>query len=88
MSILQNLGYEQISSPSSATALTVPNGATRALIITAVQAVRIRDDGTDPTGSVGFLLPVGVPLEYKGDLSAVKLFEDVAGAIVDVLYYA
>ena len=43
------LGYQQITSLSSATGLTVPQGATLALIVPETQNVRWRDDGTNPT---------------------------------------
>ena len=83
------LGYEQIN-PTTATALTVPTGATVAVIQAETNVVRMRDDGTDPTASVGFLIPTGAGGEmiYSGDLSAVKLIDTSAGAsTVNVLYY-
>ena len=58
------IGYQQITSLSSAASLTVPttdkNGSfqkpTFALIICETQNVRWRDDGTAPTASVGMPL--------------------------------
>jgi hypothetical protein len=83
------LGYEQIN-PTTATALTVPTGATVAVIQAEAYQVRMRDDGTNPTASVGFLIPTGAGGEmiYTGDLASVKLIDTSAGAsTVNVLYY-
>jgi hypothetical protein len=90
------LGYQQITSLSAATGLTVPavdkNGLnqkpTFALIIAETQAVRWRDDGTNPTSSVGMPLAVGVPLQYDGDLSKIKFIEQTSGAVLNISYYA
>ena len=90
------LGYQQISSLSAATGLTVPardpNGnaqqPTFALIIAETQGVRWRDDGTDPTASVGMPLAAGVPLQYDGDLTKIKFIEQTASAKLNVSYYA
>jgi len=81
------LGYQQITSLSSATALTVPTGARLALIQPETQSVRWRDDGTDPTASVGMPLGVGDTLPYTGELAKIKLIETVASAKVNVAYY-
>lgn len=82
------LGYQQITSLSSSTALTVPSGATRAIIISESQSVRWRDDGTDPTASIGMLLPVLVTLSYDGDLTKIRFIQQTASAILNVSYYA
>jgi|TARA_R110000868_G_scaffold27465_1_gene104189 hypothetical protein len=82
------LGYQRITSLSSATALTVPTGATRALIVAESQAVRWRDDGTDPTASVGMPVATSTYLSYDGDLSRIKFIEQTASATLNVTYYA
>lgn len=90
------IGYQQITSLSSATGLTVPttdkNGLaqqpTFALIIAETQAVRWRDDGVAPTSTVGMPLAVGIPLQYDGDLKNIKFLEQVAGAVLNISYYA
>lgn len=89
------MGYQQLSTLSSAVGLTVPtqtpNGsatkANFALIICETQNVRWRDDGTDPTASVGMLLVAGTPLQYDGDLSKIKFIETTASAKLNVSYY-
>lgn len=95
---LQNLsasftpqGYQQISSATLAasTGLTVPAGATVAIIQNnGTQAVRFRDDGTDPTSSIGQRIPAGETLTYDGDLSAVEFIREADGAILDIAYYS
>ena len=89
------LGYQQLTSLSSSTGLTVPqkdlNGlagsATFAVIRCETQAVRYRDDGTAPTASVGMPLAVGDVLEYDGDLNKIRFIEQAASAKINILYY-
>lgn len=82
------LGYQQITSLAAAAGLTVPEGATIAVIVAETQAVRWRDDGTNPSGTVGVPLAVDTPLEYGGDLSAIKFIQQTASAKLNVSYYA
>lgn len=84
---LKPLGYQQITSLSSATALTVPPGAHIAVIQAEAQSIRWRDHGGDPTPTVGMLRNPGAILEYNGELSAIRLIETAGGAIVNVSYY-
>lgn len=94
--ITTRLGYQQITSLSSATNLTVPatdlNGLnqrpTIALITCEGQAVRWRDDNVNPTASVGMPLAVGVTLQYDGDLTIIKFIEQVSGGKINISYYA
>lgn len=89
------LGYQQITTLSSATNLTVPttdlNGLsakpTLALIVAETQNVRWRDDGVAPTASVGMPLAAGVTLQYDGDLSRIQFIEQVGGAKLNISYY-
>lgn len=82
------LGYQQITSLAAATALTVPAGARLAQIVCETQAVRYRDDGTNPTASIGYPLATGDHLIYSGDLSRIKFIEQTGGAKLNILYYA
>lgn len=94
--ITSSLGYQQITSLSSAANLTVPTNdklgnrqqATIALITPEAQAVRWRDDGIAPTATVGMPLAVGVTLQYDGDLTSIQFFEQAAGAKLNISYYA
>lgn len=85
---LSALGYQQITSLSTSTALTVPGGAGLAVIQAEGADVRWRDDGTAPTATVGMLLPAGAELRYTGALAALRLIQVSAGATVNVSYYA
>jgi hypothetical protein len=94
--ITSTMGYQQITSLSSASKLTVPPrdlnglvGTPRIAIITPEsQAVRWRDDGVAPTASVGMPLAAGVTLQYDGDLSQIRFIEQTAGAKLNVTYYS
>lgn len=88
------LGYQQITSLSGATALTLPSsagkpggGAIMAIISAETQAVRWRDDGTNPTAAVGYPLAAGSELVYTGDLSTIKFIEQTASAKINICYY-
>ena len=82
------VGYEKITGLAAAKGLTPPNAiANVAVIVVEGQAVRIRDDGTDPTAAEGLPLAVDVPFQYRGDISALKFIETAASATIFVLYY-
>jgi len=90
------LGYQQITSLSSSSSLTVPvndpstgltTKANFALITPEAQAVRWRDDGVAPTSTVGMPLAAGVTLQYDGDLSKIRFIEQTGGAKLNISYY-
>jgi hypothetical protein len=80
-------GYQQITSLSSAAALTVPTGATVALIQAESQSIRWRDDGTNPTTTVGMVLAAGETVFFTGSLSAFRAIEVSASAKLNISYY-
>lgn len=91
------LGYQQITSLSSAQGLTVPDkdpvtgllmDPTVAYIVAETQGVRWRDDGVAPTASVGMPLAAGVPFPYDGDLNKIKFIEQSSSAKLNVSFYA
>lgn len=82
------LGYQQITSLSASTGLTVPSGATLAVIVPEVQPVRWRDDGVAPTATVGMPLGVDTVLSYDGDLNRIRFIEQTASSAINVSYYA
>lgn len=82
------LGYQQITGLSSAVGLTIPLGATLALIVPETQNVRWRDDGTNPTASVGMPIYIGASLSYDGDLNRIKFIQETASAKLNISYYA
>jgi hypothetical protein len=86
--MLKAKGYQQITSLASSTALTVPDGTCLALIQAQGQDVRWRDDGTDPTATVGMLLSAGESMEYDvADVAVVEFIQVAATAILNVSYY-
>lgn len=95
--ITTRLGYQQITDLTSAVSLTVPstdvNGLSCkpaiAIITPAGGPVRWRDDGVDPTATVGMPLAANVTLQYDGDLTKIKFIETgVATAELNISYYA
>lgn len=94
--VTTRLGYQQITSLSSATGLTVPqvdlNGLackpSIAIITAETQAVRWRDDDVNPTATVGMPLASGATLQYDGDLTKIKFIEQTASAKINITYYA
>lgn len=81
------LGYEQITTLSAAQGLSPPGGAKFALIHVETQAVRWRDDDTDPTATVGMPLPIDTYLEYTGNLGRIRFIQEAASAKLNVTYY-
>lgn len=85
------IGYEQLTGLSAVKGLTAAayDGASYAVLQAESQDVRWRDDGTNPTASVGMILlnDPPVPIAYFGDLSAIKFIEETASAKLNVSYY-
>lgn len=81
------LGYQQLSALSAAVGLTAPTGAVYAIIQAESQNIRWRDDGTNPTASVGMYLALGGEMVYDGDFTKLKFIEVVSGAKVNATFY-
>jgi hypothetical protein len=87
---LKPMGYQQITDLISATGLTVPAGATAAVVVATGQDVRWRDDGTNPSATVGMPLAAGVERFFpitKG-LASLRFIEQTAGAVLNISSYA
>jgi hypothetical protein len=90
------IGYQQITSLSTAQSLTVPQRdlsglnqrPTFALITPLTAAVRWRDDGIAPTASIGMPLAAGVTLQYDGDLTRIQFIQNGGTAELNISYYA
>lgn len=82
------LGYQQLTVSSTAVTLTVPEGARLALISCEDDAVRWRDDGTNPTAAVGMGLTSGKELSYSGNLAAITFIRQTTDAELNISYYA
>jgi hypothetical protein len=83
--ILEPAGYRQIF-PTTVQGVLIGDGRV-ALIQTLLQNVRVRDDGTDPTTTVGYVLFAGQPMWYTGDLRKLRFIEEASGAEVNLLAY-
>lgn len=91
-------GYTQVNAAGTVAAfsLTIPSPlpsnkstpVTYAVIQAEAQALRWRDDGTDPTTSVGMVIPAGGELRYDGDLKNLRLINAAAGAICNYALYS
>jgi hypothetical protein len=66
----------------------IPAGSQHVILQAETQAIRWRDDGTDPTATVGMLLAAGDVMDYDGKLQAIKFIAAVAGAILHASYYS
>jgi hypothetical protein len=90
------LGYVQATlGTSTAVALTLPTPPTGyscnfAIIQNqdATNAVTWRDDGTDPTTTVGMRIPAGGELQYAGDVAKLKLLGAAGTPIINAAIYA
>ncbi len=84
-------GMKKISTLSAAKGLddttAIPTRARVALIQAETQNIRWRDDGTDPTASIGILLAAGDSMMYEGPLSKFRFIETTASATVNVSFY-
>ena len=82
------LGYIQVTNLAAAVGLgTIPAGARVALLYSEGAALRWRDDGTNPTASVGMPLDVSTPLRYSGDLSKIKLIAQTGAPVLNIAFY-
>lgn len=91
--ITKCIGYTQVAAASTVAAfnLTIPTTSLRptmARIQAEAQDLRYRDDGTDPTATVGMVIKAGTSLDYDGDLINIRLINGTAGAICNYSLYA
>lgn len=88
----ETLGYVQLTGISTAKSfsdlsVTIPDGTTLAMIQPESQNIRWRDDGSNPTSSVGMIVVANDILYYTGAMSAIKFIEVSATAKVNVTFY-
>lgn len=85
---LTPLGYAQQTVSSSAANLSsIPDGARYALLTPADGVIRFRDDGTDPTASVGHPVFAEDHLFYDGHLHEVRVIADDTDVELNITYY-
>ena len=83
---MSSLGYEQITALTAAVGLTVPIGTAMITVTPEGQAVRWRDDGVDPTATVGHPIPAGETYQFIGNFGALRFIEQLATAKLNVTY--
>lgn len=84
----RSLGYVQLTPITASTQITVPLNASQVLVTIEGQAVRYRDDGANPTSTVGMPLAVGASLRYTGaQISQLRFIEQAVGGIVNMTFY-
>lgn len=87
------LGYCQLTSLSSAVTLAscsggIPAAADIVQVCAETQAIRYRDDGTNPTATVGMPVASGTCFQYSATpLSALRLIEQTASAKANISFY-
>ncbi len=87
-------GYQQITSLVAAVGLTVPVVTNIYVGYAVIQCegsnsiVRWRDDGVDPTASVGMSLASGQEMDYSGDLTTIKFIDGTSTSKINVSYYS
>ncbi len=82
---MKPVGYAQVVGIASA--IDRPVGGRIVHLSPETQGIRIRDDGTDPTTTVGFFIPPGTCYEYKGDTTQLRIIEAAASSTLNVLGY-
>jgi hypothetical protein len=85
-------GYQQVTSTTAAATLAslctngvLPAGATRVLLVPTAQ-IRIRDDGTAPTATVGY--PIAASAEWKYDGNSLAALRVINAATIDCWFFA
>jgi hypothetical protein len=80
--------FEYVQLTSLGSAVGVGSGGGRVALIQCLnQNVRWRDDGSDPTTSVGMRIHAGETIYYVGDLRKIKFIEEAAGAELNIALY-
>jgi hypothetical protein len=89
VSVLPPLGYEQLTVSNSAVGLTVPAKPVRmAVVVVESNTIRFRDDGTNPTSTVGTPVVANVTILICG--RAVDTFKAIrvsGDAVLNIAYY-
>ena len=80
-------GYQRVTSLTPATALTVPAGTRLVILQPETKSVRWRDDGTNPTASIGMIMAANDVFIYTGEPSRLRFIEVEASAVLNVSYY-
>jgi hypothetical protein len=82
---LEPAGYRQLT-PTTAQGVSIGNGRV-AVIQVLNQNVRYRDDGINPTSTVGIRIHAGETIFYTGNLRALRFIEESSGAEINLAAY-
>jgi hypothetical protein len=83
-------GFQALTVGNTAVGLTVPTDARYAILRVITEDIRYRDDGTNPTGTVGMLAKVDefIELTSRQQLAAFKAIRDGgSNGGLEILYY-
>jgi hypothetical protein len=68
--------------------ITIPDSVKSALVSVETQAVRYREDGTNPTAAIGHLIAAGGSITFDAaTLRRVKLIQATATAVINITFY-
>jgi hypothetical protein len=81
-------GYQKLA-PTTATSLTIPNGAYSAVLTVETNSIRWRCDGTAPTSAEGNLIAAAAEREVDGPegLSGLSIIDCSGASSVKVAYF-
>lgn len=87
------LGYCQLAAISTATAVStctggIPAGTAWAAIIPETNGIRWRDDGTNPTASVGMPVSALATMYYNSKFSALVIIPQTGSATINISFYS
>lgn len=80
-------GYQQVTDLTAVVSINPPANVCLAVIQAEGAAIRWRDDGVNPTATVGMRLPLGSELRYDGNLSAIRFIQEGSGGKLNISYY-
>lgn len=84
----KSLGFSQIAVSGSAIGLgVIPENVIMTLVTVDGGDVRFRDDGTNPTASIGMRVERGGALKYDADPSVLKFINTSAAATLNITFY-
>lgn len=83
-----SLGYVRITIDTVQSIGTIPANTEYFLVIPEGQNARWRDDGTNPTASVGQPLAIGAELKYDSKSApSLRFIGQAAGSILNITFY-
>lgn len=87
---LTPLGYQQLTVSATAVGFTLPAGVTVLMAVAMVETntIRYRDDGVNPTASVGTLVQANVPVVVCGAaISSFRAIRTGSDAALSINFY-